>query len=90
MNPSYSIKAINSNLFIRNKDCEKLEGELKKEYAENRNELNRLKIDGRNTYKWLLRKEEQKVKTKGPDQEQLKAQAIVSLIFIFIKLDQLR
>jgi hypothetical protein len=54
-----------------------MEEELKKEYNENRNESDRRRIDGRNTYKWLLKKEEQKIKAKGPDQEQLKAQAIV-------------
>lgn len=32
----------------------------------------------RNTYKWLLRKEEAKANAKGPDAEELKAQAIVN------------
>lgn len=32
----------------------------------------------RNTYKWLLKKEEVKAKAKGPEPEQLKAQAIVN------------
>lgn len=32
----------------------------------------------RNTYKWLLRKEEAKSNAKGPDSDELKAQAIVT------------
>lgn len=58
------------------KECKKLEEEQMKYYAENREEMDRQKQAGRNNYKWLLKKEEQKVKAKGPDQEQMKAQAI--------------
>lgn len=38
--------------------------------------MNQRKIAGKNNYKWLLKKEELKIKSKGPDPEQVKAQAI--------------
>ena len=55
---------------------QKLEENLKKEQADNKSDIDKRSV--RNTYKWLLRKEEIKMKAKGPDQEQLKAQAIVN------------
>lgn len=59
-----------------------------KYYAENREEMDRQKQAGRNNYKWLLKKEEQKVKAKGPDPEQMKAQAIVNKLFYTVKIDE--
>ena len=37
----------------------------------------------RNTYKWLLKKEEARAKAKGPEPEQIKAQAIVGFWSFF-------
>lgn len=58
------------------KECKKIEEDLTKKYTENRDELKRVKLAGKNNYKWLLKKEELKNKAKGPDPEQVKAQAI--------------
>lgn len=46
---------------------------MKKEQQDKKNDE---KKNVRNTYKWLLKKEEAKAKAKGPEPEQVKAQAI--------------
>lgn len=53
---------------------QRLEEELKKANSETRVDQDKKGV--RNTYKWLLRKEEAKARAKGPEPEQLKAQAI--------------
>ncbi len=54
----------------------KIEEELKKETNEKKyDEIKNV----RNTYKWLLKKEESRAKAKGPEPEEIKAQAIVIL-----------
>ena len=53
----------------------KIEEELKKENNEKKSD--ELKKNVRNTYKWLLKKEEARAKAKGPEPEEIKAQAIV-------------
>lgn len=57
---------------------QKLDDKLKKEIAEKGNDSDKKNV--RNTYKWLLRKEEAKAKAKGPDPEQIKAQNIVIVL----------
>ena len=64
------------SLFCRREDLDKFEESLKKQHDRHRNQSDKPTI--RNTYKWLLKKEEAKAKAKGPDPEQLKAAAIVS------------
>jgi hypothetical protein len=63
------------NQTFRKEDLKNLEDNLRKENAEmaiiNRNK------NLRNTYKWLLKKEDAKARAKGPEPEQIKAQAIV-------------
>ena len=61
----------------RREDLDKLEESLKMQHEKNRNHGDKPAI--RNTYKWLLKKEEAKAKAKGPDPEQLKATAIVNI-----------
>ncbi len=53
-----------------------IEDRLKQENAEFGTNKNKNSV--KNTYKWLLRKEEAKARAKGPEPEQLKAQAIVN------------
>ena len=56
----------------------KLEESLKKVNAGNEDESGEMKTI-RNKYKWLLKKEEAKARAKGPEPEQIKAEAIVIL-----------
>ncbi len=58
---------------------QKLEENLKKDTSDTRSDSEKQTV--RNTYKWLLRKEQIKAKAKGPDSDQLKAIAIVNKIF---------
>lgn len=74
INSSYNKQNYNNRDI--HKECKRLESDLTKKYTEKREALNRQKIAGKNTYKWLLKKEEMKSKAKGPDPEQIKAQAI--------------
>ena len=53
----------------------KIEDDIRKESYEKK--IDETKKNVRNTYKWLLKKEEARAKAKGPEPEQLKAQAIV-------------
>ena len=70
-----TISAFTSRKNVR-EDLDKFEETLKKQHDKHRNQSDKPAI--RNTYKWLLKKEEAKAKAKGPDPEQLKAAAIVS------------
>lgn len=59
----------------------KLEESLKKVNAGNEDESGEMKTI-RNKYKWLLKKEEAKARAKGPEPEQIKAEAIVILDYV--------
>lgn len=70
------LKFISKLCFYRKEDLKNIEDRLKQENAEFGTNKNKNSV--KNTYKWLLRKEEAKARAKGPEPEQLKAQAIVN------------
>ena len=81
-NDFFFIKKYKKKNFNRKEELIRIEEELKREFEDKRGKRDTRAV--RNTYKWLLKKEDAKARAKGPDVEQLKDEAIVRIILIKI------